>query len=92
MSKVYYEFAAMILVILHLQTDMLVLTVGQADATVAVHPIVLQGSGPFTAVIDFGAGHSHQKQKHQAPHDGHSAGLNVPTAAAGRPFIAEKLS
>lgn len=61
--------------------------VGQAVAVVAVHAITFQHSGPITALVDFGTGHSHQKQKHQTPHDELSDGQNVYTAAAGRSFI-----
>lgn len=63
-----------LLQIQYLQTDRLVLTVSQAVALVAVHPMIFQHSGPFTALVDFSAGQSHQEQKHQTPHDKLSAG------------------
>lgn len=49
---------------------LLALTVGQAVSSVAVHAVILQNSGPFTALEDSGAGHSHAEQKHQTSHDG----------------------
>lgn len=75
------------------QTDRLVLTVSQANATVAVHAISLQYSGPFTALENSGIGHcSHKEQKKQAPHDGLSVGSNSCTISAGFPFkVALKL-
>lgn len=49
---------------------MLVLTVGKADSIVAVHAVSLERAGPFTALEDFGVGHSQEEQNQQTPHDG----------------------
>lgn len=74
----------------HLQTDSQVLTVGQAVAVVAIHSMTLQNTGPFTACEDFGAGHSHQQQKHQSSHIGLSSPPNVSPVAGKRPYILSK--
>lgn len=68
---------------------MLVLTVGKADSMVAVHAISLERAGPFTALEDFGVGHSQEEQNQQTPHDGIFPCPNVSTTAAASLFIAK---
>lgn len=74
-----------------MHVDVLILTVGQAVTSVAIHPIILQNLGPVTALVDFSTGYSHQQHKHQTPHHELCAGSNAATAGVKCPFIASKL-
>lgn len=56
---------------------------------VAVHAVSLERAGPFTALEDFGVGHSQEEQNQQTPHDGIFPCPNVSTTAAASLFIAK---
>lgn len=62
-----------------------ILTVGQAVASVSVHPISLQHAGPFASLVDLRTGRGHQQQKHHSPHNGR----DISTAAAN-PFYSQE--